>query len=111
MKVKLENLRPLSKPLAIAIASLVLLTGPGCQHPGPTKSPIEESPPKQDPAVAAYKEAEKRVEEARGEPVGRKAKVTIPKELQHYPDRRRFLAVQYAAWGEFHNEIPQGYLE
>ncbi len=63
------------------------------------------------PEVNAYKEAEKKVEEARGEPVGRKAKITIPDQLRHYANRRRFLAIQHAAWSEFHNEIPQGYLE
>jgi hypothetical protein len=59
----------------------------------------------------AYKEAEKKVEEARGEPVGRKAQIKIPAELQHYANRRRFLAIQHAAWSQLHNEIPQGFLE
>jgi hypothetical protein len=63
------------------------------------------------PITDAYKEAEKRVEEARGEPVGRKAQIKTPAELQHYANRRRFLAIQHAAWNQLHNEIPQGFLE
>jgi hypothetical protein len=52
------------------------------------------------PAVAAtvdpWKEAVSKVEQDRGEAVGRNASVEIPDELRHYADRRRFLAVQAA---------------
>jgi hypothetical protein len=83
---------------------LALLSGT-CKKESEIKTVVD------PPEVNAYKEAEKKVEEARGEPVGRKAKITIPDQLRHYADRRRFLAIQHAAWSEFHNEIPQGYLE
>lgn len=52
------------------------------------------------PAVAAtvdpWKQAVSKVEQDRGEPVGRNASVEVPDELKHYADRRRFLAVQAA---------------
>jgi hypothetical protein len=111
MKLKLKILRPPVKPLAIAVVFLLMLTVYSCQSSKSPKSPLDETPSQEDAKARAYKEAEKKVEEARGEPVGRKAQITIPKELQHYADRRRFLAIQFAAWGEFRNEIPQGYLE
>jgi hypothetical protein len=62
-------------------------------------------PPAVPPAqVNPWREAAKRVEEDRGEPMGRKARVHVPAELRHYADKRRFLAIQVAAWLE--NEVP-----
>ena len=52
------------------------------------------------PAVVAtadpWKEAVSKIEQDRGEAVGRNASVEVPNELKHYADRRRFLAVQAA---------------
>src|SRR5438093_5269707 len=48
------------------------------------------------PVVRSWREAARRVEENRGESVGRAAAVVVPSELRHYSDRRRFLAVQVA---------------
>lgn len=56
-------------------------------------------------------EAINKMEEPRGVPVGRKAQINIPPELQHYADRHRFLKMQEAAWRERHLEIPQDYLQ
>jgi hypothetical protein len=56
-------------------------------------------------------EAINKMEEARGVPVGRKAQINVPPELQHYADRHRFLQMQEAAWRERHLEIPQDYLQ
>lgn len=94
----------LQRVVLILCCGVILIAG-GCKKEGEIKEAID------SPEVDLYKEAEKKVEEARGEPVGRKAKITIPEELKHYAQRRRFLAIQHAAWSELHNEIPQGYLE
>ena len=57
-------------------------------------------------AVNPWREAAKRVEENRGEPMGRAARVHVPAELRHYADKRRFLAIQVAAWREKNYELP-----
>jgi hypothetical protein len=44
-----------------------------------------------------YTEAVLKVEEDRGEEIGRKAKAEVPAELKHYSEARRFMAVQEAA--------------
>ena len=49
------------------------------------------------------KEALSKVEQDRGEDVGRKATVEVPDQLKHYVDRHRFLAVQ-AASSQAHSE-------
>jgi hypothetical protein len=54
--------------------------------------------------VNPWRAAAKLVEEERGKPIGRAARVHVPGELQHYGDKRRFLAVQVASWKE--NEYP-----
>ncbi|HEV2861822.1 MAG TPA: DUF5715 family protein [Pyrinomonadaceae bacterium] len=60
-----------------------------------------------DPYVAAVRKSE----EGRGEPVGRKAEIEIPPELKHYAERRRFLAIQVAAWEESRAPIPHDFAE
>jgi uncharacterized protein YcbK (DUF882 family) len=47
----------------------------------------------------------------RGEPMGGEARTEIPPELLHYPDRRRFLAIQTAAAQAARVELPRDYLE
>jgi hypothetical protein len=49
------------------------------------------------PAPDPYTEAVLKVEEDRGEAIGRKADVEVPAELKHYAEGRRFLAVQEAS--------------
>lgn len=49
------------------------------------------------PAPDPYSEAVLKVEEERGEAIGRKADVEVPAELKQYPEARRFLAVQEAS--------------
>jgi hypothetical protein len=63
------------------------------------------------PAVNTYKQAIEKVEQDRGEPVGRNAKIDIPAELKHYKDRRRFLAIQVAEWRKQKYEIPHDFSE
>lgn len=63
------------------------------------------------PVVRTWREAARRVEESRGEPVGRAAAVVVPPELRHYSDRRRFLAVQVAESRAQDYELPHDYAE
>jgi hypothetical protein len=66
------------------------------------------APPPQvpGPAVNRWREAAKRVEEDRGQPTGRGARVRVPTQLLHYADKRRFLAIQVAGWREQNYELP-----
>lgn len=73
----------------------------------PAPDSVAEPPPAVPPAeVNPWRAAAKLVEENRGEPMGRAAAVHVPAELRHYPDKRRFLAVQVAAWMEKGDPIP-----
>jgi hypothetical protein len=106
MAARQSKFRAFRKPLALALSLSLALLPMACRktaHPPISSETIT--------IAEAYKEAEKKVEEVRGEPVGRKAQIKIPAELQHYANRRRFLAIQHAAWNQLHNEIPQGFLE
>ena len=66
------------------------------------------APPPQvpGPAVNRWREAAKRVEEDRGQPTGRAARVRVPPQLLHYADKRRFLAIQVAGWREQNYDLP-----
>ncbi len=69
--------------------------------------------PVDDPSVTneAVRQALMGVGSDRGEPVGHEATIEIPPELLHYPDRRRFLAIQTAAAQAERLRIPRDYLE
>jgi hypothetical protein len=71
--------------------------------PDTTAAPPPAVPPAQ---VNPWREAARRVEEDRGAPMGRKARVHVPAELRHYADKRRFLAIQVAAWMEKKYPLP-----
>jgi hypothetical protein len=53
-------------------------------------------PTVEEPQAPSWRAAAKKVEEERGEPTGRAARVAVPAELRHYRDTRRFLAIQVA---------------
>jgi hypothetical protein len=57
--------------------------------------------------VNPWKAAARLVEENRGQPIGRAARVHVPAELRHYADKRRFLALQVAGWMEKDYPIPK----
>jgi len=57
--------------------------------------------------VNPWREAARLVEEDRGQPIGRAARVHVPAELRHYPDKKRFLALQVAGWMEKDYPIPK----
>ena len=63
------------------------------------------------PVVRTWREAARRIEENRGEPVGRAAAVVVPPELRHYSDHRRFLAVQVAESRAQDYDLPGGYAD
>ena len=69
-------------------------------------TPVEPAPAATAP-TEPYDVAHARVEEERGEPMGLAARVAVPPELQHYSDRRRFLAVQMADSQDERYDLPQ----
>ncbi|HYO90444.1 MAG TPA: hypothetical protein VEQ40_02365, partial [Pyrinomonadaceae bacterium] len=71
--------------------------------PSPTSAEAAEIP--------SWKRAVQRVTEDRGEPVGKQAKISVPQELRHYGDTRRFLAIQVAEWRKHRFETPQDYAD
>jgi len=89
------------------IALLFAVINRGDVEPVPPPESVAAPPPAVPPAqVNPWRAAARLVEEDRGAPVGRAARVHPPAELQHYPDRRRFLAVQVAAWKEEQYPLP-----
>jgi hypothetical protein len=70
------------------------------------------APPSALPAVVdPWKEAALKVEQDRGEPVGRTARVDVPDEVKHYSDRRRFLAIQIAESRKHRMRTPHDFAE
>src|SRR5688572_15341367 len=93
--------------LALLIGAAVMVY----RYQNPPSAPLADThiaPPPQvaAPAVNRWREAARLVEENRGLPMGRSARVDVPAELLHYADRRRFLAVQVAGWREEGYELP-----
>lgn len=63
------------------------------------------------PPADPYTEAVLKVEEDRGEDIGRKAKAEIPAELKHYSESRRFMAIQEASTREASLKSPHDFAE
>jgi len=57
--------------------------------------------------VSPWTQAFQKVREDRGEPTGKQAKVDIPRQVRHYSDTRRFLAIQVAEVRERGFETPK----
>jgi hypothetical protein len=94
--------------LFVALAAGLLLRG----DRSPDGVPYVAPPPAIDaPDAPTWRAAARKVEEPRGEPMGRGASVRIPTELRHYRDTRRFLAVQVAGWREQGYPLPHDYAE
>jgi hypothetical protein len=70
-------------------------------------APVTAPPDMIDP----WQEAALKVEEDRGEPMGRQAKVEIPDQLKHYDDPRRFLGIQVAEWREQGLQTPHDFAD
>lgn len=76
--------------------------------PGAAPETAAAPPPAVLPSeVNPWREAARLVEEDRGQPIGRAARVNVPAELRHYPDKKRFLALQVAGWMEQDYPIPK----
>ncbi len=71
------------------------------------------NPPNASSTSAAnpFQTAIRKVEEDRGPETGNKAKVDVPAELKLYKDKKRFLAIQVAAWLEQKYQIPHDFAE
>lgn len=95
--------------LMVFCLSAITLMG-ACRNSG-KETAVAPPPTIEAPQVNPWKEAARKVEEDRGEPVGRKAQVETPAELKHYSDRRRFLAVQVAESHEQDYNLPHDYAE
>jgi hypothetical protein len=94
-------------PVLLAAAAYVHFRQPGREPDSAAGLDTAAPPPAVPPAqVNPWREAARRVEENRGEPMGRAARVHVPAELRHYADKRRFLAVQVAAWMEKDYALP-----
>ena len=62
-------------------------------------------------AVDPWKEAALKVEQDRGQPMGRAANVEIPPQVKHYSDTRRFLAIQIAESRKHELRTPHDFAE
>lgn len=97
--------------LAALVSSLLYLR----RNPASVQSGVRKAEEvlgiKPTPTPDPYAEAVKLVEEDRGEPVGRQAKVEVPEELKHYKEPRRFLARQAAAAKEAGVRTPHDFAE
>lgn len=94
----------------IATILVALIFSVGCRREQPVTgmpAPLTIAPALVDP----WKEAALKVEEDRGEPVGRDAKIEIPRQLKHYSDRRRFLGIQVAEWRKHRFHIPHDFAD
>lgn len=92
--------------LALMVALAIGLVSRGSVQ-APATEPDVEAPPLLPSAEArTWKQAALKVEERRGEPVGTAASVSVPAELKHYAERRRFLAIQVAETTEQDLALP-----
>jgi hypothetical protein len=99
--------RALLSLILVASSACALLAASACHTP-------KQSGAAAAPAVAPVdplKQAIAKVEEDRGEPAGRDVEVDVPRELKHYTDRRRFLAVQTAEQTQARLALPHDYSE
>src|SRR5436305_11138405 len=104
-----RGVKGLSAELLVALCLLMALSVVGCRK---SHQSLQPPPPTVEaPLVNPWKAAAHKVEEERGEPTGRKASINTPAELQHYSDRRRFLAVQVAETREQRFALPQDYAD
>ncbi|MDQ1612888.1 MAG: hypothetical protein QOG00_2819 [Pyrinomonadaceae bacterium] len=94
----------------VLLLVLTLALAAGCRrerHEAVMPAPVSAPPAMIDP----WQQAALKVEEDRGEPVGRQAKVEVPAQLKHAEDPRRFLGVQVAAWRELQLQTPHDFAD
>src|SRR5215213_3766700 len=91
--------------LALGAASLAA----GCRRAQPREAALSAPAGVPTPLLDPWKQAALKVEEERGEAIGRKAGVEVPAELKQYRERKRFLSIQVAAWREGGFETPHDF--
>ena len=89
---------------------LALGLGVGCRrekHETVMPAPVTAPSAMIDP----WQEAALKVEEDRGEPMGRQALVDVPAQLKHYDDPRRLLGIQVAEWRKQGLQTPHDFAD
>jgi hypothetical protein len=95
---------------ACVLLLLALALSPGCRRG--RHEPIMPAPVTAPPAmIDPWQEAALKVEEDRGEPMGRQAQVEVPAQLKHYADPRRFLGIQVAEWRKQGLQTPHDFAD
>ncbi|MEK6303111.1 MAG: DUF5715 family protein [Acidobacteriota bacterium] len=89
----------------ITSSAMAVILCAGCKRATVT------APPAGVATLDPWKQAIGRVEQDRGEAMGRNALVEVPAELRHYADRRRFLAVQAADSHAHNDSIPSDFAD
>jgi Family of unknown function (DUF5715) len=92
----------------VVLACLMMTLGLACRDRSQTSIPAVEVPAA---SINPWNEAVAKVEQDRGEPMGRQARVEVPAQLKHYEDRRRFLSVQVAESRESRIETPYDFAD
>jgi hypothetical protein len=92
--------------LIVISAIIALFLSGGCRR----KETLMPPPPLAEVADP-WKEAALKVEQDRGQPVGRGAQVEVPAQLKHYSDNRRFLAIQIAEARQHQLRTPHDFAE
>jgi hypothetical protein len=89
---------------------LALALSSGCRRDrhDPVMAVPETAPPAM---IDPWQKAALKVEEDRGEPMGRQAKIEVPAQLKHYADPRRFLGIQVAEWREQRLQTPHDFAD
>jgi hypothetical protein len=98
------------KRARVLLLLLALVLSAGCRrerHDAAMPAPVTVPPAMLDP----WQEAALKVEEDRGEPMGRQAKIEVPAQLKHSEDPRRFLGVQVAEWREQRLQTPHDFAD
>jgi hypothetical protein len=101
-------IRGVAKRNWACVLLLALALSSGCR--GDRHKPVMTVPVTAPPAmIDPWQEAALKVEEDRGEPMGRQAKIEVPAQLKHYEDPRRFLGIQVAEWRKHQLERPHDF--
>jgi hypothetical protein len=113
VKEKKDNSALLIAGLLFVVVVAALLSLPGLKKRGARgySSYLPAPQVAQAAEISSWTQALRKVKEDRGEPVGKQAKIEIPKQLRHYSDTRRFLAVQHAEWREHRFVTPQDFVD
>jgi hypothetical protein len=95
----------------IYVASVALMASfaAGCRRGQQREAAMTAPAGVPTPMLDPWKQAALKVEEDRGEAIGRKASVEVPPELKQYKERKRFLSIQVAAWREGGFETPHDF--